>query len=138
MPATEGPIAAQQRAGAGTTVAKQGDPNEDFAMNQYFRFPPAVLLAMAAIWGHASAMDPPNDDAALKSQVEQAFKADHVLYARHINVSVKHGVVHLGGFVQRSVDIERAKKDAESVPGVKSVKNELSLKQGEPDSGTSG
>jgi osmotically-inducible protein OsmY len=77
------------------------------------------------------------DDASVKAKVQAALQADSKLYARHIDVSVQQGVVHLAGFVQRADDIQRAKKDAASVPGVKTVNNEMTLKRAEDESSTS-
>jgi osmotically-inducible protein OsmY len=97
--------------------------------------PLAAVLATA--FGVANANDP-SDDASVKAKVQAALNADSALYARHIDVLVKQGVVHLGGFVQRADDIERAKKDAAGVPGVKTVNNEMTLKPGSSESSTSG
>jgi hyperosmotically inducible periplasmic protein len=95
-----------------------------------------LAVALAATCGIANGADAA-DDAAVKTKVQTALSSDSELYARHIDVSVKQGVVHLAGFVQRSDDIERAKKDAAAVPGVRSVKNEMVLKAGEDASSTS-
>ncbi len=78
------------------------------------------------------------DDASVKSNVEAALKADKVLLSKHIDVTVKQGEVRLGGFVEKQTDIERAKKDAEGVSGVRTVKNDMTLKQGTEESSSSG
>ena len=41
--------------------------------------------------------------------------------ARHIDVAVDRGVVHLGGYVWENDDFQTARRDAASVPGVKTV-----------------
>jgi osmotically-inducible protein OsmY len=91
-----------------------------------------AALATVAYAGNGS------DDASVKSNVEAALKADKVLLSKHIDVTVKQGEVRLGGFVEKQTDIERAKKDAEGVSGVRTVKNEMTLKQGSEESSTSG
>jgi osmotically-inducible protein OsmY len=96
----------------------------------------ALAVVLAGVCGTVSGTESA-DDASVKAQVETALNSDTKLYARHIDVSVKQGVVHLAGFVQRADDIERATKDAASVPGVKTVNNEMTLKPGESESSTS-
>lgn len=91
-------------------------------------------LAVALSVGHATE---PSSDASLKASVQAALHGDKSLYARHIDVSVKQGVVRLAGFVQKPEDVERAKKDATSVAGVQSVKNEITVKENS-ESNTSG
>ena len=69
-------------------------------------------------------------DAAAAAQVEVALDADPRIYARHIDVTVDRGVVHLGGFVWSDDEILFAKADAASVPGIKSVANQMELMRG--------
>jgi hyperosmotically inducible periplasmic protein len=95
-----------------------------------------LAVALAAACSIANGTESA-DDAAVKAKVQAALNSDSVLYARHIQVSVQQGVVHLAGFVLRTDDIQRAKKDAASVPGVKTVSNEMVLKPGESESSTS-
>lgn len=73
-------------------------------------------------------------DGALADRVKAALAADQHLLSRHIEVSVKQGVVHLGGFVDSNGDAKRALQDAKSVAGVSSVDNELEVK-GPPKTG---
>ncbi|HEY6482613.1 MAG TPA: BON domain-containing protein [Steroidobacteraceae bacterium] len=98
----------------------------------------AATLACGSIaFADTDGMGKSSSDAAIKSQVEAALHGDKALLARHINVSVKEGVVRLGGFVGREEDIKLAKNDASGVAGVKNVKNEMTLKRGSSDSSTS-
>jgi osmotically-inducible protein OsmY len=50
------------------------------------------------------------------------------LKSMEINVETFKGVVQLSGFVNSQADINRADEVAESVNGVKSVKNDMRLK----------
>jgi osmotically-inducible protein OsmY len=97
----------------------------------------ASLLLVAAMAVGTVAYAGSESDSATQAKVEAALKADHALLAKHIDVSVKDGTVRLAGFVQEKSDIERAKKDAEGVSGVKMVKNEMTLKRSD-ESNTSG
>jgi osmotically-inducible protein OsmY len=63
-------------------------------------------------------------------EVEDVLLADPTIYARHIDVSVDRGTVHLGGFVWSSRDFQQAKNDAASIPGVTSVATEMELLRG--------
>ncbi|HXR20417.1 MAG TPA: BON domain-containing protein [Steroidobacteraceae bacterium] len=56
--------------------------------------------------------------------------ADPNIYARHIDVSVDRGVVHLGGYVWENEDYQAARRDASSVDGVKAVDMEIQLMRG--------
>lgn len=67
-------------------------------------------------------------DAALTTKVKAALIREKDLSALDINVETEDGVVQLSGFVERQDQIDRAEKAAESVEGVKSVKNDLRLK----------
>ena len=74
-------------------------------------------------------------DAATKARVKAALAADHQLLARDIDVSVRAGVVRLGGVVESEQDLRLAELDAKSVPGVRKVNNEIELKMA-PDRGS--
>jgi hyperosmotically inducible periplasmic protein len=73
-------------------------------------------------------------DGALAGRVKAALAGDQKLLSRHIEVSARQGVVHLGGFVESDGDLKRALQDAKSVAGVSSVENEMELK-GPPKTG---
>jgi osmotically-inducible protein OsmY len=96
--------------------------------------PCAVVLAACAI--AACSTTPPRTaaervaDTAIAEQVEAALAADATIYARHIDVAVNRGVVYLGGYVWESGDFLTARRDAESVPGVKAVDTNMQLLRG--------
>jgi osmotically-inducible protein OsmY len=69
-------------------------------------------------------------DAEASARVEAALAADPLLYARHIDVRVDNGVVHLGGFVWANEDFLLARRDAAAVAGVNAVDNEMELMRG--------
>jgi osmotically-inducible protein OsmY len=73
-------------------------------------------------------------DAETADRVQGVLVADPNIYARHIDVEVVRGVVHLEGYVWDDSDFQTARRDAASVPGVAAVRNEMELMRG----GTSG
>jgi len=101
---------------------------------------PAVVALVAACGVVACSTAPRRTeaeraaDADTTARVEAALTEDPNLYARHIDVRVDRGVVHLGGFVWSDEDFRLARHDAASVPGVRSVETEMELMRG----GTSG
>ena len=90
----------------------------------------AIIFCTAPV-GAGAQSEPPSADAQMTGRVKAALAADPHLLARHIDVSVKNGVVHLGGLVESSEDVERALEDAHAVPGVVNVENEMELKRGQ-------
>jgi osmotically-inducible protein OsmY len=93
----------------------------------------AVLAANTLV---ACSTSPPRSDAeraadaAAAAQVEAALDADARIYARHIDVRVDRGVVHLEGYVWSDEDFLFAKNDAASVPGIRTVVNQMELMRG--------
>lgn len=87
-----------------------------------------VGCIIASITAWAFADTPAGNDAMLTSKVKAALHADNSLLARHIDVQVREGVVHLSGFVESEEELHRAEKDAKDVAGVQGVKNEMELK----------
>jgi osmotically-inducible protein OsmY len=69
-------------------------------------------------------------DADTAARVETALSADPQLFARHIDVWVDRGVVHLGGYVWSVSDLLLAQNLAASVPGVRAVSDEMELMRG--------
>ena len=96
----------------------------------------AAVVAGIAIGIAACASAPPRSsleratDAETADRVQAALMADPNIYARHIDIAVDRGVVHLGGYVWEDEDFQRARSDAASVPGVRSVLTELELMRG--------
>jgi osmotically-inducible protein OsmY len=69
-------------------------------------------------------------DARVATRVESTLLSDPNIYARHIDVAVVRGVVHLGGYVWEPGDFQTARQDAASVPGVTAVDLEMELMRG--------
>jgi hypothetical protein len=95
-----------------------------------------AIITLVACSVVACATSPPRSDAertadaAAAAQVEAALNADPRIYARHIDVTVNRGVVHLGGYVWSDSDFLYAKNDAASVPGITTVVNQMDLTRG--------
>ena len=90
----------------------------------------ASLGALTVCFSGPSRSDTtPGVDAATEARVRAALASDPKLLARHIQVSVKNGVVRLGGVVASEQDLQLAERDAQVVPGVLSVENAMELKQ---------
>jgi len=68
------------------------------------------------------------DDAAITSEVKAKFLADDGVPSRHISVKTTEGIVLLTGNVNSQAQSEQAESLAKKVEGVKSVKNDLSVK----------
>ncbi|WP_317618732.1 molecular chaperone OsmY [Dickeya oryzae] len=68
------------------------------------------------------------DDALTTSTVKAKLLADDIVPSRHIKVITQDGVVLLTGQVANRAQAERAESIAKAVSGVKSVKNELTVK----------
>ncbi len=70
------------------------------------------------------------DDAAITTKVKARFVEDRTVSAMNIKVDTFKGVVQLSGFASSVAEAERAADLASRVNGVKSVKNDIRLKQG--------
>jgi osmotically-inducible protein OsmY len=68
------------------------------------------------------------DDSVITGKVKAALVADPTTKAHQISVETFKGVVQLSGFVDTSEAKMRATQVAETVEGVKDVKNELALR----------
>jgi osmotically-inducible protein OsmY len=96
-----------------------------------------AIVALAAAYGVVACSTTPRRsaaeraaDAEIATRVEAALLADPDIYARHIDVAVDRGVVHLGGYVWEDEDFRLARNDAASVPGVKIVDTQMELMRG--------
>jgi osmotically-inducible protein OsmY len=69
-------------------------------------------------------------DADTADRVQAALLADPEIYARHIDVRVDRGVVHLSGYVWEAEDFQAARRDAASVPGANAVVSDMDLVRG--------
>lgn len=69
------------------------------------------------------------DDSLITGKVKAALIADPELKATEINVETFKGTVQLSGFVSSPDHIPKAVQLARGVNGVKSVKNDMAVKQ---------
>jgi hyperosmotically inducible periplasmic protein len=69
------------------------------------------------------------DDTALTTKVKTALLGDASIKGLTVSVETIQGDVRLSGFVESQAQIDQALKVAKGVDGVKSVRNELSLKK---------
>jgi osmotically-inducible protein OsmY len=93
-----------------------------------------VLLVMAVIAGCAGSQTQEStgeyiDDSTITAKVKSAILGDPELKVMQINVETFKGVVQLSGFVNSPQVVSRAVEVASRVGGVKSVKNNLLIKQ---------
>jgi osmotically-inducible protein OsmY len=68
------------------------------------------------------------DDSVITAKVKAAIFNEPTLKLSEINVETFKGAVQLSGFVSSQADIARAMEIAQTIKGVKSVKNSLSIK----------
>jgi osmotically-inducible protein OsmY len=69
------------------------------------------------------------DDSVITTKVKSLLAADDFLKSFEISVETYKGTVQLSGFVDSQKAIDKAVEITRSVKGVKSVKNNLSLKK---------
>ncbi|HEX2964414.1 MAG TPA: BON domain-containing protein [Syntrophorhabdaceae bacterium] len=67
------------------------------------------------------------DDAQITSQVQARLSSDDTLKASQINVETNNGVVRLTGNVPSTDAVDKAAQMAQSVNGVSSVQNDLTV-----------
>jgi hypothetical protein len=92
-----------------------------------------LLVVMIALMGCASTAKQSSpgeyiDDTVITTKVKAAILDDPSLKVLQISVETIKGVVQLSGFVDSRQNISKAGEVARSVPGVKSVKNDLIVK----------
>ncbi len=68
------------------------------------------------------------DDTAITSAVKSKFVGDKAVDASSISVETLNGTVMLSGFAKNETEKSTAEKLAMNVEGVKSVKNEISVR----------
>jgi osmotically-inducible protein OsmY len=68
------------------------------------------------------------DDTTITSKVKEAFIADKQVKATQVNVETMQGVVQLSGFVDSTASEQRAVQLAQQVSGVKSVKDNITVR----------
>jgi osmotically-inducible protein OsmY len=69
-------------------------------------------------------------DAVIATHVQEALMRSPYLYAKHIDVKVDRGVVHLDGLIWLNDDFRDTRRITKSVPGVSEVVLELDLERG--------
>jgi hypothetical protein len=92
------------------------------------RFATAVILAITLGLGMGCARKP--DDARISAGVQGKFSQDSGLSTKQLTVQFSDGVVTLGGTVDNDAQREAASRQAASVPGVKTVVNNLKVGEG--------
>lgn len=68
------------------------------------------------------------DDASITANIKAKHAEDKSVRVTAIGVETKNGVVQLSGFTPSAVEKARAEEIAKTVPGVKSVKNDIIIK----------
>ena len=69
------------------------------------------------------------DDSVITTKIKSLLASDDLLKSFKISVDTDHGVVQLTGEVAGQMAIDKAEEIARSVNGVKSVKNNLTIKK---------
>lgn len=69
------------------------------------------------------------DDSVITTKVKSAFASDDQVSALNIKVTTFKGTVQLSGFATSRQEIKRAGQLARNVEGVKTVKNNIQLRQ---------
>lgn len=67
-------------------------------------------------------------DVATTSEIKAKLLADDIVPSRNVKVETTNGVVQLSGMVKTQAQSQRAEEIAKAIDGVKSVKNDLSVK----------
>jgi osmotically-inducible protein OsmY len=90
-----------------------------------------VLLGLAACaeTAHQRSTGQYVDDSTLTARVKTALIGDEQVKARNIDVDTYKGVVSLSGFVESRGEAERAVTLAQKVDGVRSVKDDMHVRQ---------
>lgn len=91
-----------------------------------------LVVGGGAAGGYAVATDERSagrqlDDSAITSKIKAEMIGDHEVKARDIDVDTLDGVVYLTGLVDSEREKARAEAIARTVPGVKAVRNNLSI-----------
>jgi BON domain len=106
----------------------QGNIDTELWMNRWFSFlGRAVLVASFSLVGCNRA--PARSDAQVAAEVQGNLQRDGRISSNGIEVMAEHGVVTLGGDVASDDERASAAKDAAQVAGVKTVINNLVVRQ---------
>jgi osmotically-inducible protein OsmY len=102
-----------------------------FSAKRFFAVVIAASVLLAAGCGSTSTKSSTGeyiDDSTITTKVKTAIFNEASLKVLEINVETYKSVVQLSGFANSNTDISTASKVAQSVTGVKSVKNDMRLK----------
>jgi osmotically-inducible protein OsmY len=97
---------------------------------------PAALAAVALLAACATLPVTTDDtaaDRALARRVNDALQHAPYLYARHVDVYARAGVVQLSGYIYEVEDFRKVPQIARAVPGVARVVSNLELLRGGND-----
>jgi osmotically-inducible protein OsmY len=102
-----------------------------FSVMKTWAIAASILLSLAACAGTATQRSTGQyvDDSTLTARVKTALIGDEQVKARNIDVETYKGVVSLSGFVESRSEAERAVTLAQKVDGVKSVKDDMHVRQ---------
>jgi len=91
----------------------------------------SILAGLAACAGDATHRSTGQyvDDKTISTRVNAALLADKDIKSSQIDVTTYNGVVQLSGFVESPEQKQRAILVAQKVDGVKSVKDDMHLRQ---------
>ena len=95
-----------------------------------------LFCATVAVCVGACATMPPRTaaeraaDSVVATHVQEALLRAPYLYAKHVEVEVDRGVVHLDGMIWANDDFRDTRLIARSVPGVTDVEVDLDLARG--------
>ena len=92
-------------------------------------------LSNSPVWAATSDQEGTGDyfdDSVITTKVKSAILNDSKLKVNDISVKTSRGVVRLRGYVTSQAKVDEAIKDSIGVAGVKSVKNELHIKNMAP------
>lgn len=96
-----------------------------------FAFLLAGLLSLGGCAGDGTAKSTGDyiDDSAITAKVKSQMLADETVSGLKVNVETFKGTVQLSGFVDSEAEARRAVEIAQGVKGVKSVRNDLVVRQ---------
>ena len=90
-----------------------------------FRFASPLLLAI--VLGMAAGCARKPDDAKISADVQSKFSQDSGLSSKQLTVQANDGVVTLAGFVDNEAQRDAASRQAATVPGIRTVVNNLQV-----------
>jgi len=91
--------------------------------------------AMESIVVTAGADSAAQRDAKLAQAAEAALRDDPYIFADHVTVTVKDGVVSLHGMMFELWDLQLARRRLRRLPGIKAVDDDIELNAGMTDGG---